>query len=78
MVLTIALEDILARLIVVEGCNPNEATKQEVNTANSASMESDDDFDLFGPENEDEFTEVQEERLQRYKEKKAKSKLFMN
>lgn len=65
---TLELEGVLARLSVLEAQGVSGGDKDK-----TISKE-EDAFDLFGSEDEEEADIVKQERLQRYAEKKAKSK----
>ena len=64
------LENICARLSVLEGQHGVNETNKKGKTKKA---ESDDDFDLFASEDDEEIDEIKQERLQKYAEKKAKS-----
>lgn len=67
------LEDVLTRLSVLE--SSKEIVSQGIGSKAISKEEEveEDDFDLFGSEDEEEADIARQERLQRYAEKKAKS-----
>ena len=65
----LAIKDILSRLSCIADAN---SSKKDDNMVTDSGA--DDDFDLFGSEDEEETTRVKQERLKAYAEKKNRSK----
>lgn len=68
------LEGVLMRLSVLEAQGMSIADSSKTVSKEDAINKEEDDFDLFGSEDEEEADIVKQQRLQRYAEKKEKSK----
>lgn len=75
------MKDILTRLSTVESCvTVGSLDNEDSNLSANAASAGDEGFDLFGPDDDDDddISKVQQESVQRYAEKKAKSKLVLS